>query len=61
MMSDNGSQMVGAADSKLREGIEGWDVDKRKTFCAEKGIQWKFVTPAPRHQSGCVESLVKTC
>ena len=61
MMSDNGSKMIGAADSgKLREVIEGWDVDKLKKFCAEKGIQWKFVTPAAPHQNGCVESLVKT-
>lgn len=59
MMSDNGSQMVGA-ERELREMIEGWDVDKLKTFCAEKGIQWKFVTPAAPHQNGCVESLIKT-
>ena len=60
MMSDNGSQMVGA-ERELREMIEGWDVDELKTFCAEKGIQWKFVTPAAPHQNGCAESLVKTC
>ena len=41
--------------------IEGWDVDELKTFCAEKGIRWKFVTPAVPHQNGCAESLVKTC
>ena len=60
MMSDNGSQMVGA-ERELREMIEGWDGDELKEFCAEKGIQWKFVTPAAPHQNGCVESLVKTC
>ena len=60
MMSDNGSQMVGA-DRELREMIEGWDADKLKKFCAEKGIQWKFVTPAALHQKGCTESLVKRC
>ena len=60
MMSDNGSQMVGA-ERELREMIEGWDADDLKKFCAEKGIQWKFVTPAAPHQNGCVESLVKTC
>ena len=41
--------------------IEGWDADELKKFCAEKGIQWKFVTPAAPHQNGCAESLVKTC
>jgi len=53
--------MVGA-ERELRDMIEGWDVDELRTFCAEKGIQWKSVcTPAAPHQNGCVESLVKTC
>ena len=60
MMSDNGSQMVGA-ERELREMIEGWNVDELKTFCAKKGIQWKFVKPAAPHQNGCTEFLVKTC
>ena len=60
MMSDNGSQMVGA-ERELRELIEGCDADELKKFCAEKGIQWKFVTSAVLHQNGCVESLVRTC
>ena len=51
MMSDNRSQMVGA-ERKLREMIEGWDADELKKFCADKGIQWKFVTPAVPHQNG---------
>ena len=30
-------------------------------FCAEKGMHWKFTTPAAPHQNGCAEALVKTC
>ena len=60
MMSDNGSQMVGA-ERELREMNEGWDADELKKFCAEKGIQRRLVTPAAPHQNGCVKSLVKTC
>ena len=60
MLSDNGSQMVGAA-RELREMIEGLDADKLREFCAEKGMKWIFITPAAPHQNGCAESLVKTC
>ena len=60
MRSDNGSQMVGAA-RELREMVKGFDEDQLREFCAEKGIEWKFTTPASPHQNGCAEALVKTC
>ena len=60
MMSDNGSQMVGAA-RELREMVEGLNNYRLREFCAEKGIEWKFTTPASPHQNGCTEALVKTC
>ena len=28
---------------------------------AQRGIEWKFTTPASPHQNGCTEALVKTC
>ena len=59
MMSDNGSQMVGAA-RELREMLEGLDNYQLPEFCAEKGIEWEFTTPASPHQNGCTEALVKT-
>ena len=60
MISDNGTQMVGA-ERELRDMVMGWDKDKLKEFGADKGMKWKFVTPAAPHQNGCAEALVKTC
>ena len=60
MISDNGSQFIGA-ERQLKEMIKGWDIEKLREFSAEKGIQWKFTTPASPHQNGCAEALVKSC
>ena len=60
MLSDNGTQMVGAA-RELRAMIEGWNKEDLRNFCAERGINWKFTTPAAPHQNGCAEALVKSC
>ncbi|KAL9985573.1 hypothetical protein ACROYT_G007994 [Oculina patagonica] len=54
MLSDNGSQMVGAAN-------ELKDVNQLREFCEEKRIQWIFATPAAPHQIGYAEALVKSC
>ena len=60
MLSDNGTQMVGA-ERELREALASIEEDKLKDFCHEKGIQWIFVTPAAPHQNGCAEAMVKSC
>lgn len=60
MISDNGSQLVGA-ESELRLMVEGWNIQELKEFCAEKGMEWKFITPDAPHQNGCAEALVKSC
>ena len=60
MISDNGSQLVGA-EREFREMVKGWDTHKPREFSAEKGMQWKFSTPASPHQSGCAEALVMSC
>ena len=60
MISDNGSQMVGA-ERELQAMVEGLDTDRLKEFCADKGMKWQFVTPAAPHQNGCAEALVKSC
>ena len=59
MMSDNGSQLVGA-ERELREMIQGWNRKELKEFSAEKGMKWQFSTPGAPHQNGCAESLVKS-
>ena len=46
MISDNGSQLVGA-ERELREMVKGWDTNKLREFSAEKGMQWKFTTQHP--------------
>lgn len=56
MMSDNGSQMVGAA-RELLEMVDGYDNDQLREFSAEKGIEWKFSTPASLRQNSCTEAL----
>ena len=59
MLSDNGSQLVGA-ERELRQMITGWDEEQLREFNAEKGMKWQFATPAAPHQNGCAESLVKS-
>ena len=59
LLSDNGKQMVGA-ERELREMIEGWDVNRLKAYCADRGMTWQFVTPLAPHQNGCAESMVKS-
>ncbi|XP_014670197.1 PREDICTED: hemicentin-1-like [Priapulus caudatus] len=41
--------------------VQGWSGDKLREFCAERGMEWKFITPGAPHQNGCAESLVKSC
>jgi transposase InsO family protein len=41
--------------------IEGWKATELQEYCAEKGVDWKFITPAAPHHNGCAESLVKSC
>ena len=60
ILSDNGTQFVGAL-SDLRQMIQGVDKKVLKDYCAERGVQWKFITPAAPHQNGCAEALVKSC
>jgi transposase InsO family protein len=60
MLSDNGTQLVGA-ERELAKMIQGWDVKKLKEYAADKGMEWKFISPNAPHQNGCAESLVKSC
>ena len=60
LLSDNGTQLVGA-ERELRQMIQGWDVKQLQEHCPEKGVEWKFITPAAPHQNGCAEALVKSC
>ncbi|XP_068692626.1 uncharacterized protein [Montipora foliosa] len=59
MISDNGSQMVGA-ERELHVMIKGWDGNQPKEYCADRGMKWQFTTPLAPHQNGCSESIVKS-
>ena len=59
MISDNGTQLVGA-ERELRETIKGWNKKELKEFSAEKGIEWKFITPVAPHHNECAEATVKS-
>ena len=58
MISDNGTQLVGA-ERELREMIQGWDERELEEFSAEKGMERKFITPAAPQHNGCAEAMVK--
>ena len=60
LLSDNGTQMAGAA-RELREMVQGLDSDQLREYCAERRIHWIFTTPAAPNQNGCAEALVKSC
>ena len=51
--------MVGA-ERELLLMIEGWDKEKLREFCAERGIKWQFTTPLAPHHNGCAEFMVKS-
>ncbi|XP_071481170.1 uncharacterized protein [Diadema antillarum] len=60
ILSDNGTQFIGA-QRELRDMVRGWSKEELREFCAEKGTEWTFTTPAAPHQNGSAESLVKSC
>ena len=43
MISDNGSQMVGA-ERELHHMIKAWDGNQLKEYCADRGMKWQFTT-----------------
>lgn len=45
----------------LESTIQGHDPNLLRDFCAEKGAQWTFTTPAVPHQNGCAVAPVKSC
>ena len=60
ILSDNGTQMVGATN-KLREMVKHLDDNQLREFGGEKSIKWILRTPAAPHQNGCAEALIKSC
>lgn len=59
MLSDNGTQYVGA-EKELKQMIQSYDKKLLINECANNQITWKFTTPAAPHHNGVTESLVKS-
>ena len=60
IMSDNGTQFVGAL-TDLKKMLQETGKRILQEYCVNKGVQWKFITPAAPHQNGTAEALVKSC
>ena len=60
IMSDNGTQFVGAL-TDLKKMLQETGKKILQEYCVDKGVQWKFITPAAPHQNGTAEALVKSC
>ena len=58
LLSDNGSQMVGAA-RELREMVQGLDSDQLREYCAERRIHWIFTTPAAPTRMDVLRHLLR--
>ena len=58
MMTDNGTQFVGA-EKELCQMVSGLNQLQIREFCAEKGMHWTFMTPAAPYQNSCAEVLIK--
>ena len=56
MISNNGSQMVGA-ERELHDMIKGWDGNQLKEYCADRGMKWQFTTPLA-HNKMVTQSLL---
>ena len=57
IMSDNGTQFVGAL-TDLKKMLQETSKKILREYCVDKGVQWKFITPAAPHQNGTAEALV---
>lgn len=58
LRSDNGTNFVGA-ERELREALAAIDQSKIRGTLLQKGIDWKFNTPAASHHGGVWERLIR--
>lgn len=51
------------ADGRRRKGTpqDDWRLEHWESSHANKGMEWKFITPPAAHQNRCAEALVKNC
>lgn len=59
MYSDNGTQFVGASRQMARD-LEQWRSQEMSQYLADRGTEWKFITPAAPFHGGLWEAAVKS-
>ena len=59
MLSDNGTNFV-TAMRELRDLVSTIDQDKIQRMTSNKGVSWKWSTPAAPHFGGVFESMIKS-
>lgn len=59
LLSDNGTQMVGAARI-MRQDLQAWRGVDVQQVIADQGVDWQFITPAAPHHGGLWEAAVKS-
>ena len=59
MLSDNGSNYVGAA-REIKELVDSMDQDKIQRLTSKQGIEWLFNPPEALHFGGVFERMIKS-
>lgn len=59
MLSDNGSNYVGAA-REIKELVDSMDQDKIQRLTSNQGIEWQFNPPEAPHFGGVFERMIKS-
>ena len=59
MLSDNGSDYVGAAQ-EIKELVDSMDQDKSQRLTSNQGIEWQFNPPEAPHFGGVFERMIQS-
>jgi Integrase zinc binding domain len=59
VMSDNGTNFVGAAN-ELRDLLDAMEKQKIRKYGADRAIKWHFIPPHAPHFGGVHESMIKS-
>ena len=59
MLSDNGSNYIGAAQ-EIKELVDSMDQDKIQRLTSNQGIEWQFNSPEAPHFGGVFERMIKS-
>jgi hypothetical protein len=57
--SDRGTNFV-SGEKELREGVEGWNIEKIQSRLVNQGVEWEYNPPAASHRGGAWERLIRS-